>query len=194
MSGHAVAGRRERKRSDARALVVEVALELFAERGYSSVSVAEICEAADIAVRTFYRYFTTKDEVLAEPIRALNERVRRDLLSSPSTSSDAEAMHEALLAAGAVVVLDRVQMSRLLRVVRQDGAPSHPFLRLADREQDLALALTKRRGSAALDVPDWRTRLTVARSNAAFRVWLVDLVDGLTGDPLAHLREMLEAP
>lgn len=172
---------------------MEIALRLFTERGYASVTVPEICDAADIAVRTFYRYFPGKEDVLAQPIRALSDRVKQDLLGAPAQLTDTEAMHAALLTVGELIVADRAQMAQLFRVVRQPGAGDHPLLRLADREQELALALAKRRGDAA-DAADWRTRLTVARSNAAFRIWLTDLVEGRDGDPVAHLREILEAP
>ena len=60
---------RERNRVDNRAATVDAAFALFAERGYCHVTVADICEAAGIGRRTFFRYFATKDDVLTEPAR-----------------------------------------------------------------------------------------------------------------------------
>ena len=171
--------------------MVDVAFDLFAERGWDAVTVAEICAAADIAPRTFFRYFRTKDDVLAEPARSMADRMHEELRAVPEDLSDADALAAAALVLGAEVVDDRERMARFLRVVRQASvARTHPLLRINDRERALAEVLVARNGG---DRVDWRVRLTVARSTAAFRVWLDDLVDDVAADPLAHLREVLAA-
>lgn len=53
---------REVSRQAVRQRVSDVAVELFAERGYDDTTVEEIAEAAGISERTFFRYFRTKDE------------------------------------------------------------------------------------------------------------------------------------
>lgn len=170
--------------------MVDAAFELFADRGYDGVTVAEICAAADIAPRTFFRYFPAKDDVLAEPARAMADRVHDELRAAPAGLTDAAALEVAMLAIGAEVVADRERRARFFRVMRQSAAArTHPLMRLGDRERALAEVLVARSG----DTLDWRVRLTVARRTASFRVWLDDLVDGIDGDPLEHLREVLAA-
>ena len=58
------AGLRERKKQRTRETIVRVAHELFAERGYDATTIADIAEAADIAPRTFFGYFPTKEDVV----------------------------------------------------------------------------------------------------------------------------------
>jgi AcrR family transcriptional regulator len=57
-------GRRERKKRQTRQLLVESALRLFAEQGYAQTTVAQIAAAADVATKTFFNYFPTKEDVL----------------------------------------------------------------------------------------------------------------------------------
>lgn len=56
--------RTARRIDDARSRVVSAAWELLEHRGWSAVTVADICERADVAPRTFHRYFPDKAEVL----------------------------------------------------------------------------------------------------------------------------------
>lgn len=43
---------------------METATRLFAEHGYEQTTVAQIASAADVATKTFFNYFPSKDEVL----------------------------------------------------------------------------------------------------------------------------------
>jgi AcrR family transcriptional regulator len=188
-----VDGLRERKRAHTRATTAEVALRLFATRGYDAVTVADICEAAEIAPRTFFRYFPSKDDVLAEPARAMAVRVETEVVAARPDLADDEVLRAAFRALGGYVIEQRGQLVNFVTVVRVEATRRNlPMLGLPALERRLAHLLTQRHQDATVPPdPDWRTRLLVAQVTAAFRVWFDDFVSGDFPEPLAHLDEVL---
>jgi len=57
-------GLRERKRLRMYREVSEIAIALFLERGFDTVSVAEVAAAAEISKPTLFRYFPTKEDLV----------------------------------------------------------------------------------------------------------------------------------
>jgi AcrR family transcriptional regulator len=188
-------GLRERKRAHSRATAVDVAMQLFAQRGYDAVTVADICAAADIAPRTFFRYFPTKDDVLAEPARQMAARLTAAIAAAPAEQPDPAVLRGALHELGEYVVANQAALALFFQVAAESSAVrSNPFLHLSGRERQLTEQLLARRPGREPGPADWRTRLLVARAVAAFRIWLDDVVAGGEDDPLAHLDELLTAP
>ena len=58
--------RRERRRVEIRARLVEAAHLLFQSKGYHATTVAEVCDQADLAYKTFFNHFPSKHDVLLE--------------------------------------------------------------------------------------------------------------------------------
>jgi AcrR family transcriptional regulator len=59
-------GLRERKKEQTRLHISNVATELFLERGFANVTVAEVAEAAGISKMTVFNYFSTKEDLLLD--------------------------------------------------------------------------------------------------------------------------------
>lgn len=72
-------GLRERKKRQTRDRIVREALALFRKRGFDATTIADIAEAAEIAPRTFFAYFDTKEAVvfhdLDDVLGSLRERL-----------------------------------------------------------------------------------------------------------------------
>ena len=67
--------RRERRKLEMRALILETARELFSEQGFQETRVADVAERADIAQKTFFNHFPTKLDLLREIAHAGVERL-----------------------------------------------------------------------------------------------------------------------
>ncbi|MGZ8745904.1 MAG: TetR family transcriptional regulator, partial [Mycobacterium sp.] len=81
----------ERRRRLLRDEVGRVAILLFVEHGFDNVTVDDIAVAAGTSPRTFFRYFPTKDEVVLDYERKLQERMLAALKSRPPKEGPVEA-------------------------------------------------------------------------------------------------------
>lgn len=55
----------ERRRSSTQAALCNAALELFRRKGVRATTIEEICERADVAQRTFFNHFASREELYA---------------------------------------------------------------------------------------------------------------------------------
>ncbi|MGH2859431.1 MAG: TetR family transcriptional regulator, partial [Solirubrobacteraceae bacterium] len=89
-------GRREASKRATRAAIEQAARELFAQRGFDAVTVREIAERAGVTERTFYRYFPSKHELVADDARAWAQVLRAAIRDRPRSEAPLEAVHLAV--------------------------------------------------------------------------------------------------
>lgn len=173
---------REKRHRHVVVAVERAALELFYERGYETVTIAEIAEAAGVSVRTLFRYFATKDEIVMASEVATQRRLVRFLRDQPGNIDVFVALRQALVASAAVPASQRPAVLKRWRVMIDT-----PLLRTRARvgshegEGELIAELAHRMG---LPVGDPRPKVlavsTIAVAAAAFEAWATN--DGV-GEP-----------
>lgn len=83
-------GLRETKAGKTRKRILSEALQLFKRNGYEQTTMEAIAGAAEIAPRTLYRYFLSKDQILLDPL------IGYDLIASFSRHAVSLPVEEAL--------------------------------------------------------------------------------------------------
>jgi AcrR family transcriptional regulator len=61
-------GLRESKKLHTRQEIADQAMQLFAQRGFDHVTVAEVAEAANVSEKTVYNYFPTKEDLFFDEV------------------------------------------------------------------------------------------------------------------------------
>jgi len=74
-------GLRDRKKEATRQAISNVATQLFVERGFENVSVAEIAEEADVSRKTVFNYFARKEDLVFDREDELRALVRKAIAS-----------------------------------------------------------------------------------------------------------------
>jgi len=146
-------------------------MELFAERGYDSTTVAEIAARAGLTERTFFRYFADKREVLFSGAGAVRQLLVDTVAGAPPSVGPMDAVTAALEAVGA-----RLQERRAFARQRQRILAANPELRerelikLASWANALADALRGRGvGEPAAGITG---EVAVAVFRTAFESWV----------------------
>ena len=61
-----ILSRTERRKMKTRESIREAAARLFRSKGVNDVTVGEICELADLATKTFFNHYSSKDDLVRE--------------------------------------------------------------------------------------------------------------------------------
>ncbi len=93
-ASHAKPGLRERKKQQTRERIASMALDLFAQHGYDHTTLAEIADAADVAPRTIFAYFQSKEDILFADEPLFYAGLERTLRERPPGVTTIDALRE----------------------------------------------------------------------------------------------------
>ena len=150
----AILGRRERKKLETYRALATAPRELALARGLDGVTVEDIADAADVSVRTFFNYFSSKEEALVGVEPAVLDELATQLAERPPGETPLEAL-EAVLVTGVGDVAETMRRWSL----RTELVRRHPSLlprhlaALAEIEGALVRALAARLGTDPVTDP-----------------------------------------
>ena len=78
------------RRGGSREVIVHAAQKLFLQRGFGSVSMDELAEAAGVARRTLYNQFASKEEIFREMLLGLSRQLENAFPVGMETKGDVE--------------------------------------------------------------------------------------------------------
>jgi AcrR family transcriptional regulator len=193
-------GLRERKKQRTRGHIADVARQLFAERGFDRVTVAEIAREAEVAPATVFNYFPTKEDLFYSRLEAFEDELLAAIRGRPAGESVLAAFAGFLLGQGGVLAMETPggddeateQIRTVTRVITESPALLARERQVFDRYADaLAASLAEDTGTQPGDV----TPRVVANALIGLHRALIDYVrdQALAGTPAARIRTGVRA-
>ncbi len=186
--------RRSRKKQDTRNRLVAAADELFDRQGYDKTTTLDIAEAADVAQRTLFRHFPSKEALLYAELDDARFVLRDALHAQPDDVPALTAIRAAMAELGDRIVANRERRLLEARLAATTPAVSGYFRAVvqAGWERELIVAVAQR-----LDVdpmqdprPEVLAGAAMSACRIATRQWTVS--EG-TADYVALADRALEA-
>ncbi|MES4906662.1 MULTISPECIES: helix-turn-helix domain-containing protein [unclassified Streptomyces] len=188
---------RERKKLRTREALVETALALFSEKGFGAVTLDELVAAVEVSKRTFFRTFSSKEDVALAPEKELWAAYTARIEAHPLTGPLLAAIEDTLFAAVADMADGWERRFRVSRALadRTPALTAHSLGHCADVTDAIVRSVTDRRPDPATD--ELRVRLLLELMLAAWRCALKDWAQA-PGDPgrdalRARTREAFDA-
>ncbi|MEU4399600.1 TetR family transcriptional regulator [Micromonospora orduensis] len=180
-------GRRDRKKAQTRAALTAAALRLVAERGLEHVTVEEISEAADVSSRTFFNYFTCKDEALTDDPALDGTPVVARLAAVPAHVPALRAVRLALDEAIDTIQADRELWRLRLTVITQNPTllPRLVSSNIATERAMVSVIATRLGVGPDHGLPPLITAVTSAAFHTAMLRWAA-------GDDTRPLRDLVD--
>lgn len=170
----AMTGLRERKKAATRAALGDAAWSLCVEHGYDGVTVEQIARAAGVSLRTFFNYFSSKEEAVMAGDKQTAETFVRAFAARPPEEPVLVALRGALQSIYPQHIdLERLRQSRELR--SHPALLPHVFAAYSAREQELTAVIADRCGlDATVDPYPAVTASTILATLRAVVQWWLD--------------------
>ena len=167
---------------NARGRLGQAAFELFTERGFEQVTVAEIAERAGLTERTFFRYFADKREVLFAGTDGFQELFVSSVGGAPDSAAPIDAVAGALYAAAALFAAHEDGVRRRAAIIA-----AHPELRERELIKLTTVAAAVADALRRRGVGDPAASLTAEAGLAVFRIAFTSWIGAPEGPDLAQL-------
>ncbi|GAA2142517.1 TetR family transcriptional regulator [Actinomadura napierensis] len=164
----------ERRKAATQLDIARAAAELFADKGPDGTTAEEIAGRAGVALRTFYRYFRSKQDAIGPLLASGGDRWRALLAETGPDAGLAEALESAAVAslsAPGDVAVEGLRWTRgLLRAAQDDPALRAVWAQVNHDSEERLIPVVAR--LAGPDTDPLEVRLVAAAATSAIRVAL----------------------
>ncbi|HVV46620.1 MAG TPA: TetR/AcrR family transcriptional regulator [Bryobacteraceae bacterium] len=162
----------ERKQELVRQTIWDAATDLFAEKGYDETTVDDIALQAGVSRRSFFRYFSSKNDLMAQGIDTYGDHLTEAIQACDPHALPPELFRQTILRVASVCAL-QPRIRKVMQIVTK-----YPAARIAQeaRANDLhkrveaAFARRIRKSEKHL-TPAVVAGLTLSVLTVVFRVW-----------------------
>jgi AcrR family transcriptional regulator len=141
-------GLRERKKRATRVALSRAALRLTLELGWDKVTVEGIAAEVDVSARTFFNYFSTKEEAVMADTEDQLDRFVTALTERPTDEPILDAIHHALIDTMKFGDDDAREWVAQFRLARREPSLLPYFMaRVHEMERHLVSAIAARTGT-----------------------------------------------
>ena len=164
---------RIRKHQFVRDAIYGSAIELFQGKGFDETTVDEIAQAAGVSRASFFRYFSSKDDLLAQNVIKYGDALTAAIKGSASSSTPLEIMRETVLAVAKETAKSPYTRKVIDISLRSAAATQAHMSRMSEVESNIATAFAGRVGSLSKDgiEPRLLAILTLSAMNIAVMSW-----------------------
>jgi AcrR family transcriptional regulator len=164
---------RARKQQFVRDAIYHSAIDLFAGKGFDETTVEEVAQAAGVSRASFFRYFSSKDDLLAQSVIRYGEALKAAIKASPPSSTPLEIMHETVLAVAKETASSPHTRQVIEIALRSAAARQAHMSRMVEVESEVAAAFAERTGSLSKDEiePRLLAIMTLSAMNVAVMSW-----------------------
>ena len=180
-------GLRERKKLQRRAAIEAAALDLFEEHGFDGTTTEQIAARADIAPRTFFSYFATKEDVVLADYAQRLDRIVEELAGRPAGESPWDALRASLLVVASDYEDERSALMRRFRIMTTNPSVFARSLALQAGWEDTLSSVISGRIDTDGEQGGMLARLLAASALAAMRSAIQHWVMSGHRDPLPEL-------
>ncbi len=140
-------GLRERKKLERRSCIEAAAIDLFEASGFDGTTIEDIAAKADIAPRTFFYYFATKEDVVLADYAGRLELIIAELGGQPEGDGPWGALRASFVVVAADYSAQRDQLVRRFAIMAENSSVYARSLQLqAGWENALADVINARLG------------------------------------------------
>lgn len=167
-------GLRERNKRERRRRLEDVALDLFEREGFDKTTIDQIAAKAELAPRTFFSYFATKDDLVLADYSERLERILTELDRRPGAEAAWDALRESFAVVAADYESEQDRIRRRFTIMVTNPSVFARSLHLqAGWEQALTERLTKRLGARTHDpTPRLLAATALAVMRASLQHWI----------------------